>query len=144
MLCFLPADGLYISDVSSMAEGVEMRVPYLNNKVVDFALKVPVSVKCHKGVLKSLLRAIEAEYIPQQMLFKGKRGFNPFKKASWMTKYFKDMAGEYLSSDHLKAQGLFDDKAYQEMTDSVKAGQVNIYNKVWNMFIFQVWAQSHL
>ena len=70
VLNYLPDNVLNISDVSMMAEGVEMRVPFLNNNILAFFLKTPKMLMCYRGRLKALLRAIESEYLPESLTLK--------------------------------------------------------------------------
>lgn len=144
LMCFLPSNVLAISDVSTMAEGVEMRVPYLNNKIVDCALAVPVSVKRRNGQLKALLRSIEADYLPENLLLKEKRGFYPFVKSVWLKTHLSDLTDKYLQPENFARQGIFDYERYLKMVSLPEASNVNVSNKVWNMLIFQIWAESHL
>ena len=141
---YLVDNGFYISDTSSMAEGVEMRVPYLNNKVLDFALNVPVKIKRHKGVYKALLRAIESQYLPKHLLMKRKRGFYPFPKRNWLDGGFKDHVNEYLSEKRFKKQSIFNYDVIRNIMDIHNNSNVNVSDKLWNMLIFQMWAQRNL
>jgi asparagine synthase (glutamine-hydrolysing) len=144
LMCFLPSNVLAISDVSTMAEGVEMRVPYLNNKIVDCALEVPVSVKRHNGRLKALLRSIEADYLPENLLLKEKRGFYPFVKSVWLKNHLSDLTGKYLSPENFARQGIFNYDHYLKMVSLPAFSRVSVANKIWNMLIFQIWAEYHL
>lgn len=141
---YLVDNGLYISDISSMSEGVEMRVPYLNNKVLDLALRTPVNIKRHKGVYKALLRSIEGDYLPRHLSMKAKRGFYPFPKRNWLDGGLKDQVNEYLSEKRFKKQSLFDYDVIKELMNVHANSNVNVSDKLWNMLVFQIWAEKNL
>ena len=148
MLCdlfsFLSHDILAISDFSTMQEAVEMRVPYLNKEVVELALKIPFNVKYYQRTLKTILKTIEQKYLPERLLTKGKQSFHPFVKREWLNNGFKDLGDHYLSEERFNKQGLFNYKAFGDICAHAKRSKVNHYNKIWNMLIFQIWADSHL
>ena len=144
LLQYLPANILHMADMSTMAEGVEMRVPYLNNRIVDFALKIPSDVKRHNGQFKALLRAIERQYLPPTLLSERKRGFYPFVKKAWLNHEFKDLVKCYLSETRIKKQGLFNYEFLEKIMSLDRESQVKVDNKIWNMLIFQIWADFHL
>lgn len=150
MLCdlfsFLSHDILAISDFSTMQEAVEMRVPYLNKEVVELALKIPFNVKYYQGTLKTILKTIEQKYLPERLLTKRKQSFHPFVKREWLNKNngFKDLGDHYLSEERINKQGLFNYKVFGDICAHAKRSKVNHYNKIWNMLIFQIWADSHL
>lgn len=143
ILNYLPDNVLNISDVSTMAEGVEMRVPFLNNNILAFSLKTPKMLMCYRGKLKALLRAIEREYLPESLTLKKKQGFYPFIKDRWLD-FYMDLRREYLSPGRFARQNLFDFNVFQEIVSLQNTSRVNISNKIWNMFIFQIWAENHL
>ncbi len=144
LLCYLPANILQIADMSTMAEGVEMRVPYLNNAIVDFALKIPSRLKMHNGKSKAFLRAIEGEYLPHEFLTEAKRGFYPFVKSVWLKNEFKDLFKHYLSESKIRKQSIFDYRVLEKIVSLENKSNVKTDNKIWNMLVFQIWADSHL
>ena len=141
---YLTDNGLAISDVSAMAEGVEMRVPYLNSPIMDFALRVPAAVKKHKGQLKALLRSIEAEHIPAHLTVRTKQGFYPFVRSSWIDGPLKDLVRAYLSPEHVRGQGLFNEEVIGQTLGLHRKSKVNVSGKLWNILVFQLWAKDHL
>lgn len=72
---YLPGDLLSLLDRSSMAVGVEGRVPFLDHRLVEAALAVPPDIRTPGGRQKGLLRSIAATYLPETVLNAPKRGF---------------------------------------------------------------------
>lgn len=141
---YLVNNGLHISDICCMAEGVEMRLPYLNNNILEFALKTPSHAKCHQGIFKSLLRSIETQYLPKDVTMKGKRGFYPFIKKSWLENDFRGLVDHFLSKERIIKQGIFNHDVIRNLLTMQKRSRVNVSNKIWNMLVFQIWAEEHL
>jgi asparagine synthase (glutamine-hydrolysing) len=141
---YLPDNGLRIADMSCMAEGVEMRVPYLNNAVLDFAFKVPVSLQRSKGQLKVLLRAIESDYLPQTFVIPGKKGFDPFPKKLWLDQHLGQLIDQYFSKERILAQGILDFDTVQRTLFFHKKTSVNVSDKLWNLLVFQIWSAKYL
>lgn len=141
---YLVDNGFYITDLSTMSEGVEMRVPYLNNRILDFALKIPVNIKRHNGAFKALLRSIESFYLPKNLLMKRKRGFYPFPKKNWLNSSLKGQMNEYLSEERFKKQAIFNYDVIKKITNIHMNSNVNCSDKLWNMLIFQIWAEHNL
>ncbi len=141
---YLPDNGLALSDMSAMAEGVEMRVPYLNGPVMDFALRVPSAVKKHGGEFKALLRSMEREYLPSHLTMQGKKGFYPFVKTQWLKGELKDLTDELLGQDHIRRQGIFDPQAVISTRHLFEHSNVNVSGKIWDLLMFELWAETHL
>ena len=141
---YLVDNGFYILDTSSMSEGVEMRVPYLNNRVLELAFKAPVNIKRYKGTYKALLRSVESDYLPKHLSMKAKRGFYPFPKRNWLNGGLRNEVNEYLSEKRFKKQSLFDYTIMKEIMDVHANSNVNVSDKLWNMLIFQIWAEKNL
>jgi len=72
---YLPGDLLTLLDRSSMAVGVEGRVPFLDHRLVEAALAVPPEIRTPGGRQKGLLRSIAADYLPDAVINAPKRGF---------------------------------------------------------------------
>lgn len=64
-------------DRTSMHVGLEARVPFADHRIVEYAWNVPWDMKCHKGVVKGLLRAAGKEYLPEEVLYRKK---SPYPK----------------------------------------------------------------
>ena len=118
---------LYHNDISSMAAGVELRVPFLDHRVVEFALSVPVKYKmkwksqnskkeasCLTSDIisekydtpKYLLKAAYKEEIPEKIIHRKKVGF-PVPLHLWVGKKSRDYVSEILLSEKAKKRGIY-------------------------------------
>ena len=141
---YLPDNGLHISDMSTMAEGVEMRVPFLNNSLIDFGLQIPARLKTKGGRLKAILRKVEERYLPKELLIQKKRGFYPFRKEIWIGSYLKNEVEHFLDYNYLKKQGIFNSDAFKDIVVTNQEFKPNVSSRIWNMLMFQMWAQNHI
>lgn len=141
---YLVHNGLAIADMSAMAQGVEMRVPYLNNGVTDLLRTIPFHFHHYQGEYKALLRAVERRYLPAECRMNVKKGFFPFVKKKWLDQHLKPAMDEFLSAEYLRKQGIFDPAAVKRLLGRHQHSRVKVDNKVWNLLTFQLWAKKHL
>src|SRR6185436_17365272 len=101
---FLPSLNLAYTDKTSMAFGVEVRVPYLDNEVVAFMAEVPHRLKIHRLQRKYLLKQALAEWLPSDVLHRRKAGFGaPIR--TWIVSDLKEMIDDLLSETALGRRG---------------------------------------
>jgi asparagine synthase (glutamine-hydrolysing) len=101
METFLPSLNLAYTDKTSMAFGVEVRVPYIDNEVVDFMSAVPPELKMRGTVRKHLLKRALTDLLPAHILHRKKGGFGaPIR--TWIVSDLKEMIGDLLSESNLK------------------------------------------
>lgn len=138
---FLPDHNLNYTDKMSMAAGVEARVPFLDNDVVDFAGKLPSEYKIKNGETKYLLKKVAEKYLPKKVIYRSKTGFGaPIR--SWLKNELKPMVEERLNSDHLLNQGIFDPQAVQKMIDQNDKGEFDYSYTIWSMLAIQSWLKQ--
>ena len=89
-------------DRASMAYGVEVRSPFLDYRVIEFARTLPISYRFHNGKRKRILRDILNEYIPESVFDVPKKGFS-IPLAEWMRNELKDDIKLHLSDEFLQS-----------------------------------------
>jgi len=99
-------DFLMNEDRTSMANGLEVRVPFLDKDLVQFSLSIPAKMKMKGGELKYLFRKAMTGILPEHTLAKKKWGFsfNPYYQ---FQKDLKDVAGKVLTKERVEERGLF-------------------------------------
>jgi asparagine synthase (glutamine-hydrolysing) len=131
---------LYKVDRSSMATSLEVRVPYLDNKVLEYGLKTSLNKKSNgeyknKAVLKSLLHKLAPHYDIKQP----KRGFSfPLKK--WLLENWREQVNDVVTSDMLSSMGL-DAGYFMRVTNSFFKNSDNSSVEVWYLFNLGLWKQ---
>ncbi|HEU5164333.1 MAG TPA: asparagine synthase (glutamine-hydrolyzing) [Chitinophagaceae bacterium] len=132
---------LYKVDRASMAASLEVRVPYLDNKVVDYALSLPQHSKSnakfkYKAILKELLQRLAPHYD----INRPKKGFN-FPLDKWLRLEWKDLALSIINQESLSALSL-DDKLYMNMVQKYYAGNKKYSIVVWYLLNLVLWQQK--
>jgi asparagine synthase (glutamine-hydrolysing) len=135
---------LMLSDTMSMAHGVEVRVPFLDREVVEYAMSIPARDKLSLFKTKKLLKAAFARRIPEYLLKQPKRGFFT-PGAKWLRhEGFLKLARKVLSPEYVPAtKDLFDWAEVEKIfANHVDKSEYNL-SLVWAMITFQVWARRY-
>jgi asparagine synthase (glutamine-hydrolysing) len=103
---WLPNDLLIKANKITMANSLELRVPLLDHKVLEFAASLPAEYKVEGKHTKRVLKAAFAKELPQQVLRRKKAGF-PVPYASWLRGVLKDAIYDILLSDRAVCRGYF-------------------------------------
>lgn len=133
-------DMLVKVDQMSMANSLEVRVPFLDYTVVDFAFSLPIESKINPEGRKRILRDAFRIELPEELYHRSKKGFEvPLLK--WFRKELKSLINdELLSESFVEAQGIFN---YQEI-DRLKKKLFSLnpgdtHAKIWALIVFQYW-----
>ena len=138
LLTYLVDDVLAKVDRASMAVALESRVPLLDHRVVEFAWRLPMSLKIRDGQGKWLLRRVLARHVPTAMFERPKTGFD-LPIAQWLRGPLRDWAGDLLSTPRLGESGLFDARAVQRLLAEHASGARNHRDVLWAILMFETW-----
>ncbi|HXP51683.1 MAG TPA: asparagine synthase C-terminal domain-containing protein, partial [Bacteroidia bacterium] len=141
----LQNDMLVKTDSMSMANSLEVRVPLLDYRLVNFLFALPTEYKITADSQKRILRESVAHLLPEEILTRKKHGFEvPLLK--WFKTGLRDsIENIWLNDKHIAEQGIFDPAA-------IKALKQKLYSKnpqdsvarVWGLIVFQHWYKKHL
>jgi asparagine synthase (glutamine-hydrolysing) len=138
---YLPDDLLTKVDRASMRFGLETRVPFLDHRVVEFALNLNKNLKIKNNVQKYLLKEILYQYIPPSNFDRPKQGFAiPLSK--WINKDLKPLLEEYMSEASINEQGIFNYSYIRELNQRMAKGESYLYNRLWQILVFQMWYKN--
>ena len=134
----LPDEFLAMTDRFSMAHGLEVRPPFLDNDLVDMVLSIPGHIRTQQRDLKGLLRAAVAPVLPPALLTAPKKGFVlPLKV--WLQNELRPLAEMLLSPQRLRKQGIFNPSVFEKHVRPHLTGKRDLTTRVWGLLMFQLW-----
>lgn len=142
---WLPDEDLMQADRMSMMASVELRVPLLDHRVVEFAAGVPFGQKVRLRPLESkrVMKEAFRDLLPPEILYQRKRGFfTPAGK--WLRTELREMALDLLAPDRLRRQGIFRPDAVQEMLQTHLDQRGYFGHELWTLMSFQLWYDTFL
>jgi asparagine synthase (glutamine-hydrolysing) len=141
IMVYLPNDVLVKVDRMSMRNSLEVRSPFLDHKVVEFALRLPSELKLKGTKGKYMLRALAEQRLPHSVAHGVKRGFTAPVK-DWCTReYAVDFEREVLQSDSVVATFL-DQGKLRQMYDQTRTGARDLSSGLWAAWVLQRWLSA--
>lgn len=135
---FMLDDILVKVDRCSMLHSLEVRAPFLDKDAAEFAARLPVSRKLHGFKRKWLLKKAFAELLPDEILYRNKRGFQ-IPVAQWLRGCMRPLMEDLLSESTLKAQGIFNYQSVRALMDEHISGRADLRKPLWTLLVFQLW-----
>lgn len=131
---FLPSL-LHVEDRTSMAHGLESRVPLLDHRIIEFAAKIPAHIKFKDGINKYLPKKIFRNMVPDSVLDrKDKKGF-PTPTNLWFKTTLNEWVKDLLSDQRTLNRGLYDKKGLLKLIDNT-----DDYNRaIWGVINLELW-----
>ena len=138
MKLYLDTDILTKVDRSSMANSMEIRVPFLNQVMLDFASQLPLDLKLRGFTRKYLLRQTMNGILPDSIVNRPKKGFN-MPVAKWFRNQLKPLLQDTLSESAIKRSGVFRYEAVQQLIDDHLNARRDNRKSLWTLLVFQLW-----
>ena len=140
---FLADHNLLYTDKMSMAAGVEVRVPFLDNDLVRLANALPPGLKQRGAEGKWVLKKAMEAYLPYDVIYRPKAGFGaPVRR--WLRHELREWVGDILSGDSLRRRGLFDAKAVASLVADDRAGRVDAAYTILGLVCIEIWCQNFI
>jgi asparagine synthase (glutamine-hydrolysing) len=138
---YLPDDILVKVDRAAMAVSLETRVPLLDHRVVEFALRVPLHQKVRDGRGKWLLRKLLHRYVPPALVERPKMGFG-IPVHDWLRGPLRDWSESLLDAGRLRAAGLIDSVPVRQLWAEHLAGHNDWGYRLWPVLMFEAWRDA--
>ena len=127
-------------DGMSMANSVELRVPYLDHRMVEKAITLPSRYQFKGYRLKSIMKEFLRNRLPKETLSIQKRGTH-VPLGDWLKKELKPLTSKYLSEEQIKNLRIFDYNFVKLLMQNHMNGKENNTFKIWNLLVFSAWAE---
>jgi asparagine synthase (glutamine-hydrolysing) len=135
---YLKDDLLVKVDVASMQFSLEARTPFLDYRVVEFALNLHKDLKLKNGVSKYILKQVLYDYVPKEMFERPKWGFSiPLVK--WLKTDLKFLIDKYLHEDVIKRFDVVNLQVVNKLKIDFLQGQDYLYNRLWALILLHKW-----
>jgi asparagine synthase (glutamine-hydrolysing) len=130
-------------DRASMAVSLEVRAPYLDARVAEFAASLPSRYKLHGYTSKYILKRAAKGLVPPFVWRRGKKGFGvPF--AEWLKSELRPLARDLLSPARIRRGGLFNEEFVTQLLDEHESGIANHRKLLWTLLSFELWRESFI
>lgn len=140
---FLQDDLLHKTDRMSMANSLEVRVPLLDNAIIDLSRRVPIRKKIKRFQTKYLLRKTLSRFQSDEIAFGKKRGFTP-PMAHWIKNGLKDYMYSFLSQQALAGVEFLNHKHVSRIIDDHISGRAENSRQIWALVALINWYRNYV
>lgn len=135
---WLPEDLLVKADKMTMAASIELRVPFLDHKLVEFATSLPSSMKATPLQSKYIFKKYAETILPKEIVYRRKQGF-PVPIKQWLRGELGNVAADIILSRKCKERGIFNANYLKEIMDRHIFGREDMSINIWHILILEMW-----
>jgi asparagine synthase (glutamine-hydrolysing) len=140
---YLADDLMYKMDIASMRHSLEVRCPFLDYNLAEFAINLPLDLKIKNGTQKYILKKALERYIPQDIIYRTKWGFAA-PTEGWLKGSHRYLIDHYLNKKYIDSQGIFNATEIEKLTSEFKSGNHSHSKRIWTLLIFQLWFEQFM
>jgi asparagine synthase (glutamine-hydrolysing) len=137
---WLPDDLLIKADRMTMANSIELRVPFLDHRLLEFAARLPRNQKVRGWKMKYLLKKAVAKHVPSEILRRRKLGF-PVPYVKWIRHGLKDLVADILFDSKTISRGYFQKEAVNALVQS-NARSGRFAAEIFSLVILELWHRA--
>ena len=140
---YLPEDILSLTDRMSMQHSLEVRVPFIDHKLIEFSASIPPEMKITLFQKKKILKNIAKKYIPKEIISHRKQGFAA-PMAQWIKFDLKEFILDSLNQENLNKHGIINTTTVNKILKEHFDGKEMHDTLIWSLIIFQKWFDMYL
>jgi asparagine synthase (glutamine-hydrolysing) len=141
LMTYLPDDILVKVDRAAMAVSLETRLPLLARQVIEFAWRLPTSLKIRHGHTKWILRQVLYRYVPKELIERPKSGF-AIPLHEWLRGPLREWAEDTLSEARLRRDGYLNPGLVRAAWEEHLSGKRNRMDSLWTVLVFNSWLEA--
>jgi asparagine synthase (glutamine-hydrolysing) len=138
----LPDNMLVKIDRASMAVSLEVRSPFLDPRVLEWAWRQPLSLKANATTGKLVVRHLAARLLPADLAARPKVGFDP-PLGDWLRHELRGWAYDLIASSRAAREGWVDREALNEVWAEHLSGRRNWEYRLWSVLMLEAWMERH-
>lgn len=140
---YLPEDILACTDRLSMHHSLEVRVPFLDHKLIEYSATIPPELKIKRFRKKYILKKAVSPLLPEAVISHRKQGFvGPM--AMWLKTDLKRLTLKRLSEENVRRHGVLNPQTVKRILDEHFSGRENNDTLIWTLLIFQSWFDIYM
>ena len=140
---YLPEDLLVKVDMMSMRSGLEIRVPFLDHRMVEWAVNLPARYKINaQHILKWLPKKALCRYLPEDLVFRKKQGFS-IPLAKWLRRDLAFLLHDHLSDAQLKKWPEMHTEPVRHSLQAFQAGDDSQCHRLWSAILLSRFLSEH-
>ena len=135
---YLRDDLLVKVDIASMQYSLEARTPFLDYRIVEFALNLDENLKVRNHTTKYLLKEVLYDYVPKYLFDRPKKGFS-IPLARWLHRDLKFLVDKHLSKTSIESAGFVKYEKVRDIVKRFEKGEDYLFNRIWVLILLHKW-----
>ncbi|MEI7595184.1 MAG: asparagine synthase (glutamine-hydrolyzing) [Bacteroidota bacterium] len=138
---YLKDDLLVKVDRASMQHALEVRVPLLDYRIVEFAINLSSNLKVKDKTAKYLLKELLYQYVPKELFNRPKWGFS-IPLSAWLKTDLRDLLEYYTSKEIIEKHDILNYSSVDSLKNRYFKGEDYLYNRLWLVMVFNMWCEK--